>query len=226
MEWTGLRGEKSDISGETKLTWANKIYKRIDQNFSRKFISINRYVHHYQGTDSPPIISLLIFVSPPLPPPLPRHPVMIGQKLQLRKAAFCLVSLPPSHINLFVSPPIIIYKTWLAQYSIYPISVAHQFRVFIEFLPIALVLLGPTLPPLSHDKLSINSGVAIGAVSKERRKCVYIWPHWLDWPEPDKLDCKYNEIRERCWWRWWGYQSLDTPNRGDSFISWNLGNCQ
>ena len=67
--------------------------------------------------------------------------------------------------------------------------------------------------------------VAIGAVSKERRKCVYIWPHWLDWPEPDKLDCKYNEIRERWWWRW-GYQSLDTPNRGDSFISWNLGNCQ
>ena len=109
MEWTGPRGEKSDISGETKLTWANKIYKRIDQNFSRKFISINRYVHHYQGTDSPPVISLLIFVSPPSPSP--PHPVMIGQKLQLRKAAFCLVRPAPSHINLFVSPPIIIYKT-------------------------------------------------------------------------------------------------------------------
>ena len=44
--------------------------------------------------------------------------------------------------------------------------------LFIEFLhiaptiPLALVTLGP----LSHDKLSINSRVAILTVSKERRK--------------------------------------------------------
>ena len=40
----------------------------------------------------------------------PSHPVMIGQELQLRKAALCLGSPQSTLISLFL-PPIIIYKT-------------------------------------------------------------------------------------------------------------------
>ena len=96
-DWT--EGEKTDISGETKLTWANKIYKRIYQNFSRKFISINRYVHHYQGTRQahPPVISLFI------PSGHDRSGIAASQG--------CIVSgLPSEHINLFVSPQLLFIR--------------------------------------------------------------------------------------------------------------------
>ena len=173
--YTGRRGRRS----LEKLTYPGRQSWHGQTEFTKELIKFLTKIYFNKSVCAPLTVSqthpcnrpfhiCLLSSSPPPPPPL--HPVMIGQKVQLCKPPLSflprLTTISPdlSHIypGLFLNQLLFICS-----------CLGGRGRLFIEFLPLAPSI---RLVPLFHDKLSINSHVAILTVSKERRKWSHIWP--------------------------------------------------